>query len=252
MSPLSVGVALAVFAAVLLAVATRDPRTALVGLAIALVGSPFLADPLPPIPTLALRVIGGALAAYLLRSAVLATSDATDPHRAREGEDRDGSRAGWPTEALLALAAAVVGLNVALRLEALSPLGSSLSTGDLLASLDAAALSTGVGLTAIVMAVLPSLGSRSGFRTALGVLILIQGIVLIRVGVAGAPSDLEQLAGVALLVAAAVTGSLMVGLDARHGGSALPGRHPRARGTAQPRASTDARSDRTRRQPKPE
>ena len=210
MNPIFVVVALAVSVGAIVAISARDPRLALMGLAVTLVAAPFLSDPLPPLSTLAMRVVGAALAAFLLRSAVLANAEELDRRRKRAGHS--GSRIGWPTETLLAIAASVVGLNVFAHLQALDPAGAGTLGADVLGSLGAGSLATGTGLAAIVLAVVPALGSREGLRTAVGLLVLAQGILLFRSGVAGAPSDLEQLAGVAFIVASAVTGSMLVGL----------------------------------------
>lgn len=205
------GVAFAVTAGAVVAVSARDARTALVGLAVALSAAPFLADPMPPLPTLAARVVGAALAAYLVRAAV---SPAGSDSEARGLDSiHTGSRAGWPTESLLAVAAWIVGLSVSTHLEGLNPVGAGVSPSDALGALNAASLATGAGLAAIVIAMVPALGAGHGFRTAVGLLVLIQGVVLFRTGVAGAPGDLEQLAGLALLVVAAIAGSVLIVLE---------------------------------------
>ncbi|TAL10345.1 MAG: hypothetical protein EPO00_04630 [Chloroflexota bacterium] len=210
MSPILVGVAIVVSAGLIVAVSARDARTALVGLAVTMAAAPFLADPPPPLATLALRVVAAVLAAYLLRATVMTAT--AEPARQPNPSGHGGSRVGWPTETLLAIAAWIVGLNVSAHLLALNPAGPGVTTTDLLGSLSAGSLATGAGLGAIVLAIVPALGSRDGLRTAIGLLVLIEGILLLRVGVAGAPSDLEQLAGVAVVIAAAITGSMLVGL----------------------------------------
>ncbi len=210
MSPILVGVAVVVSVGAIVAISARDARTALVGLAVTMSAAPFVADPLPPLSTLAVRVVAAVLAAYLLRATVMTASAELDRHP--KGAGHAGSRVGWPTETLLAIAAWVVGLNVSAHLLSLNPADPGIITTDLLGSLSAGSLATGAGLGAIVLATVPALGSRNGVRMAIGLLVLIEGILLLRVGVAGAPSDLEQLAGVALIVAAAITGSMLVGL----------------------------------------
>lgn len=231
MSPILAGVAFVVTAGAVISVSARDSRLALVGVAVALAGAPFLVQPLPPISTLATRVIGAALAAYVVRAALTASQLASDGH------DRDvvrgGSRVGWPTETLLALAAWVVGVSVSLHLEALSPASPVASPVDLLGALGAASLATGAGLAAIVLGLVPALGSASTFRTTTGLLILIQGVFMFRVGVAGSPGDLEQLAGVALVVAAAIAGSILMSLEHRSA----------EEGDRSPRPSSDLKVD---------
>ncbi len=186
MNPILVGVAFAVTAGAVVAVSAREARLALVGLVVALAAAPFLADPLPPLSTLAARVIGAALAAYLVRVAVAPTMPDADTRR--RDVFRGGSRTGWPTESLLAVAAWIVGLNVAIHLEALNPGGAGVSADDLLGAVRASSLATGAGLASIVIAIVPSLGSRQALGTVLGLLILVQGVSLFRVGVAGGPA----------------------------------------------------------------
>ena len=252
MNPILVGVALAVSAGAVVAISARDARTALMGLAITVVAAPFLSDPLPPLSTLAMRVVGAALAAYLLRSAVMSNADELDGGSRPSGHG--GSRIGWPTETLLAIAAWVVGLNVFVHLQALNPAGPGTLVTDLLGSINAGALATGSGLAVIVLAVVPALGSREGLRTAIGLLVLVQGVLLFRSGVAGAPSDLEQLAGVALIVAAAITGSMLVGLGVARDRAAPADARVPLRSTEPPKplppAPRDGRDDQPRR-PKP-
>lgn len=218
MNPLLAGVAFAVTAGGVVAVSAREARAALVGLAIALAAAPFLADPLPPLSTLATRVIGAALAAWMIRVAVMPGPVESDP-RPRDAI-HGGSRMGWPAEALLAIAAWIVGLTVSTNLVALNPGGPGISPDDVLGALGASSLATGAGLAIIVIAIVPALGSRHSFRTALGLLILVQGVILFRAGVAGAPSDLEELAGVALMVGAAIVGSVLITLERRSGDDA--------------------------------
>lgn len=252
MNPIFVGVALAVSVGAIVAISARDARTALMGLAVMLVATPFLSDPLPPLSTLAMRVVGAALAAFLLRSAVVSNAEELD--RRRKQSEHGGSRIGWPTETLLAIAALFVGLNVFSHLQALNPVGPGILGTDVLGSLGAGSLATGAGLAIIVLAVVPALGSREGLRTAVGLLVLVQGILLFRSGVAGAPSDLEQLAGVALLVAAAVTGSMLVGLGVSRarvaGGDSASAPPPAEADSAVVPAIPDGQDGRSRR-PKP-
>ena len=70
MNPILAAVALVVVAGTVVAVAFRDPRVAILGLAVVLIGSPVLTDPLPAVLGLAGRFVGAILAAYLLWIAV--------------------------------------------------------------------------------------------------------------------------------------------------------------------------------------
>lgn len=211
MNPVLVGVAFAVTAGALIAVSAREARVSLVGLAVLLMAAPFLADPLPSIPTLALRLVGGALAAYILRAAVSA-ADREGNHPDPVSGRTEGSRVGWPTEALWAGAAWVAGLSISIHLKALGSGAPVVTPGDLLSTLQGDSLATAAGLAVIVLGIVPALGSRDPFRTTAGIVVLVLGAALFRSGAVGAPTDLEQMAGVALTVAAAVTGSILINL----------------------------------------
>jgi len=97
-NPALAGVALVVIAGAVVAGSAKNGRTAILGLVVALVAAPLLADP-PAAPLgLAARLVAAVLAGYLLWVA-------TRGPAARTG----GTLVGWPTEAFLAIAAAVVG-----------------------------------------------------------------------------------------------------------------------------------------------
>lgn len=227
MNPILVGVAFTVTVGAVIAVSARDDRAALVGLVLALAAAPFLGDPLPSLATLATRVIGAALTAYLIRVAIAPTM--VEPERRRRDAGLGGSPLGWPAESLLAIAAWIVGLTLSTHLLAVAPGGPPIAPDDVLGALGPSSLATGAGLAIIVLGVVPALGSRHAVRTAIGLLILVQGLTLVRAGVAGAPSDLEELAGVALLVAAGIVGSILITLERRPPGDAHrdPGGGPR-------------------------
>ncbi|MEO8208888.1 MAG: hypothetical protein ABI598_07610 [Chloroflexota bacterium] len=221
MNPIVVAVAIAVTIGAVVAVSSRNARTALLGLAITVTAAPFLGDPLPQTSTLAMRVIGAALVAFLLRSAAAsAVPTVNDP---RPEAERLGSRVGWPAEALMAAAAWLVAIVVASRLAALEPAGPGDGASDILAMLGPAAVTTAAGLASIVVGFVPAFAGRDALRTAIGMLILIQGSFLLRAGVAGAPGDLEQIAGVALFVAVAVAGATLISIEERHEPGVVPG-----------------------------
>ncbi len=211
MNPILVGVALAVTAGSVIAISARDARTALVGLAVALGVAPFLGDPLPQVTTMAARVVGAALAAYLLRAAVAVAP----PAPARGPRPPSGSRIGWPTEALLSAAAWIVAISLARGLADLGPNGPASDSDDLLGYLTPAAVVAAAGLASIIVAIVPAFAGRNALGTTIGSLILIQGVLLFRIGVAGPPGDLEQLGGVVLLLAIGVAGAWLIGAEGR-------------------------------------
>ena len=106
MNPILAGIALAVMAGAVVAVASRDARAAILGLAVALIGSPILAEPLPAPLGLATRIVGAVLAAYLLWIVARDRPQAGVP-----SATTGGSHIGWPAEVLVAAAAAVVGIR---------------------------------------------------------------------------------------------------------------------------------------------
>ena len=188
MNPILAAVALVVVAGTVVAVAARPPRVAILGLAIVLIGSPVLADPLPAPLGLASRFVGAILMAYLLWIA------ARDRGRVRGPSPlTGGSHIGWPAEALMAASAFVVGF-AAHGLGA-PALGSSLSSaaGFAVAALAVSATVTGVDV----------------LRVGIGSLLLIDGALLVRAGLGGTPDQLEQLVTTgALVVVAAAIGTL--------------------------------------------
>ncbi|MEO5919026.1 MAG: hypothetical protein ABIQ17_05640 [Candidatus Limnocylindrales bacterium] len=230
MNPLVTLVALVVTAGAVLAVSSGNGRTALLGLAIAVAAAPFIDDPFPQPAILAMRVVGAALAAYLLRSAVAAASPTSVDQR--QAAVRGGSRLGWPAEALMALAAWLVAIVLSANLAALQPTGAVGSATDLLAMLGPAGVTTAAGLASIAVGLVPALAGRDALRTAAGSLILVQGALIFRSGIAGAPSDLEQIAGVALFVATAVAGAVLIGIEDRpESASVSTAREPATRRT---------------------
>ena len=66
MNPILAGIALVVAAGAVVTVSSRDARTTLLGLAVVLIGSAVLADPIPAPLGLAARFVGAILATYLL------------------------------------------------------------------------------------------------------------------------------------------------------------------------------------------
>jgi hypothetical protein len=192
-----VAVILAIGAGAVVAVSTREPAAAAIGLAVALVGSALVADPFPSAAILGVRIVAGLLAAALVRSAV-------------GGSESQPSPLGWPAEAMLATAGAVAGIGVALALEALAA-ASGFAGGPDSGSeaLWVMALATGAGTSLLVLGAASSIHGRPGMRRAIGLVLVTQAVLLIRVGIAGPAIDLEEIARAALLVATAATGTAL-------------------------------------------
>jgi hypothetical protein len=212
MNPTIAGVALAVTVGAVIAASSREARAALIGLVIALGLGPFVADPLPGTAVLGARVVTGILVVYLLRS----TSG---------GGDLEGrpSRIGWPSGVALTLSAALAGIALAASLDALQPIGpppnASASPVDLLTP---AALALGAGLGSFVIGLGPAFLTRHPLRATIGLLLVIQGVVLARTGLAGPPGELEQLGIGALVLGVGAGGALLTMLE-RRAASETPG-----------------------------
>jgi hypothetical protein len=173
MNPALAGVALAITVGAVLAVSARDARTAVLGMAIAMVGTPFLADPIADVAGLSGRVVAALLSVYLLWIAV------------RDGESpTGGSRLGWASEASLAAAAGIVGyFTHGLGTAGLGP-----------------ALAQAAGFALAALAIVPLISGRDVVRIGLGLLLLTHGAFLVRVALGGTPTALEQLVCAGLVV----------------------------------------------------
>jgi hypothetical protein len=165
-NPALAGVALAVVVGALVAGSARNARTAILGLVVTMVGASALADPLPASLGLAARLVAAILAGYLLWVATRGT-----------GLRTGGSLVGWPTDAFLAAAAAVVGYGShGLGAPAAGP-----------------ALASAAGFALAALAIVPIINGRDVLRVGLGLGLLIGGALLVRTGVGGTPDELEEL-----------------------------------------------------------
>jgi hypothetical protein len=201
-NPALAGLACVVVAGAVVAVSAREARAALLGLLVTLLGSSFIADPLPgPLP-LAARLAAAGLCCRLIAISIRG-----------ELEPTRGSRLGWPVEALAAAAAGLVGFGThGLGAPGLGP-----------AEVQAAGFAIGV------LAAAPLVTGRDVFRLSVGAILVLVAGILVRESLGGTPSDLEQLATSGLLVglggAVAVVvvgardaaGGLMVGDDVGSG-----------------------------------
>lgn len=184
MNAILAGVALAAIAGSVVAVSFREPRTVVLAIALVLVVSPLLTDPLTDPAGLAARLVGSVLAAYLLWVVVRGSPAGLSPM------DTGGSRIGWPAEVLVAGAAAVVGF-------AAHGLGATAA---------GPALASAAGFAIAASAVAPVLTGRDAIRVGVGLLLLLDAGLLVRAGLGGTPGQFEQLltAGLTAIVAAAL------------------------------------------------
>ncbi len=191
MNPALAGVALAVIVGAIVAASARDARTAVLGLGVALIAAPVIADPISATTGIAARIVAAVLAIYLLWIAV------------RDGDaDTGGSSIGWIAEAALAAAAAVVGFDQhGLGAAGLGP-AEAQAAGFALAALAVGPLATG----------------RDVLRIGIGLLLLMQGALLVAVGLDGTPTALAQIV-TALLVVGLGGAVAVLGIAARHDGS---------------------------------
>ena len=180
MNPALVALAALTIGGAVLAVATRDVRNATLGLLIVLLGSALIADPMPSPGAILARVTAALLATRFLMIGL------------RGGVPTGGTRIGWPTEALVAAAAGVVGFGShGLGAEGLGP-----------------AEAQAAGFAIVAVALTPLLTGRDVIRIGIGAVLLIVGAGLIRNGLAAPLSDGEHL--VEGLLAIGVGGALAV------------------------------------------
>lgn len=226
MSPALAAIALLVVSGGVLAVVARDVRATILGLLIVLLGAPLVADPWPGLAAIVARVAAALLAARLL--VVSLRGDVTT----------SGTRIGWPADALVAAAAAVVGF------------GSHGLGAAALGSAEAQA----AGFALVAVAVAPLAAGRDVLRIGVGAALLLVGASLIRAGLNPPPGDGEHL--VAALLTIGLGGAVAVvvaaaraagGLDAVDAGGRRPRLPDAHRPTERERHRPAPRSDRIRR-----
>lgn len=225
MSPALAAIALVVIGAAVLAVVARDVRATTLGLLVVLLGAPLVADPWPGLAAIVARVAAALLAARLLIVGL------------RGDVETSGTRIGWPAEALIAGAAALVGFG-SHGLGA-APLGS--------------AEAHAAGFALIAIAVAPLAAGRDVLRIGVGAALLLVGASLVRAGLAPPPGDGEHL--VTALLTIGLGGAIAVvvnaaraagGLDAVESGGRRPRPPDAHRPTEREREPPASRGDRNR------
>ena len=197
MTPILVTTAIAVVAGAVVAVSARDVRLVLVGLAVCLLVAPLVADPLPDVAPVVARAAGSLLALEILNLAI----------RDRERALR-GSLLGWPAKACAAAAAAIAGYAVANGITPDAQLLHEIGN----AGAAPAPMARAAGFALLALGVAPVLAGRDPLRMSIGGLLLLTGGELVRTGVVGPPTGLEQLAVAGVAIALAVAfGSLVAG-----------------------------------------
>jgi hypothetical protein len=166
------------------AVTARDARATLLGLLIVLLGSAVVADPLPgPLP-IAARMVAAFLACRLIAVAIRG-----------DGVLTSGSRLGWPVDVLAAVAALLVGVG----------------THGLGATPAGPVTAQAAGFAVGALAVAPIVSGRDVLRLGVGAMLLLVAASLVRVGLAGTPSDLEQLVESGLVIGLGGAIAIIVG-----------------------------------------
>jgi hypothetical protein len=206
MTILLAAAALVVAAGAIAALAPGDARLGLVGLAAALIGAAILADPLPSPAILAVRLTAAMLAIALLRAA------APGPHGSIRPVHHDGSHLGWIAEAMLGIGGGVAGLAIAAGITTFTVIGAAPAlpaATPALPFLTERGLAVGLACLMAAVALGPALLERTGLRRATAGVVVVQAVVLLRLGLGGRPGALEEVALAALLVAVAATGALL-------------------------------------------
>jgi hypothetical protein len=204
-----VAIVLAIGGGAVLAVSTRNDAASAMGIAVTLVGAALLSDPLPSAAVLSVRVVAALLVATMIRSAM------------RSGP-RQPSPAGWPSEALLATAGAVAGLGLAVGLASAAAAGGvpvglpgigepgpTGAVGGGGVAVTSMALITAAGASLLALGAAPLVHGRPGPRRAIGLVLVTQAVLLLRIGVAGPAVELEEIAREGLLVVAGATGAVL-------------------------------------------
>jgi len=194
------------------AVSTRSPRLAILGLLVALLAAPFVADPLPDLRGTVARITGAALVAYPL---VMVT-------RGR-GPSISGSRSGWPADVLLAITAAIAATGAAAGWEGAVKLLPGLGTGEP-AGLPAGVATTPIFLPAIAAAAAvlalaagPTAVARDPLRLTVGLCLAVLGLTLLRAGLSGPLTAFADLCTAVLLATIAGGGALLIRAARRPG-----------------------------------
>jgi len=174
--------AFGVVAGAILSVSARDGRVVAIGLLVAMVAAPLVASPLPESLSVAARIVGAVLAAYLVWASAGGTHFRSP-----------GSAVGLAAETALAAAAFAIGLSVSM----VDPLPGP-------------AVAQASGLALIVLSVVPLIG-RDALRLGVGITLLVVGCSLLTAAWLGATPPLAHLSVAALLVGIAGASSLTIG-----------------------------------------
>jgi hypothetical protein len=225
LSPVLVVVAALVALGAAVAVGSRVPRAAILGLVLAIAGAPFVADPLPAIPVLGARVVGALLGGYAIWISV------------RRLEPRpSGGQVPWPGAIALAAAGFAGGWLAADALGALlagaGPVPLAGPDTALASGSPVAGAAVGAAAALAVVGLGPALFARDALRTLVGLLLVLTAVGLFA-AVLGRPAALANVALGALTAGTGLAGAALI-RRARASGSDLalhepPSREPAVR-----------------------
>ncbi len=207
MNPALAAAAFALVIGAVMAVSAREGRVAVLGLVIALVATPLVADPLPSVPALAIRLTAAILAAYLVRSALHGGPTVTL-----------GSHLGWPVHVVQAATAAVIGYGIATAgTFAVAPSGPPDGALPTVVPLGLAAAAA-----VLVLAFEPIALARDGLRLGIGLLLALSAVSVAASAVLGQADALAQIVVAASTATiAAGTAVVCIGATAASGDLAL-------------------------------
>jgi hypothetical protein len=197
-NPALAAIAAVTIAGAVLAVSARDVRSVTLGLLVVLLGTPLIADPWPEPLAILARIAAALLATRFLMIAL------------RGDLTTGGTRIGWPTEALIGAAAALVGFGShGLGATGLGP-----------------AEAQAAGFAFVALAIAPLVTGRDVLRIGTGALLLLVAASSIRAALDAPPTDAEQLIGAMLTIG--LGGAIaVISIAARTGGGlASPDRPP--------------------------
>jgi hypothetical protein len=214
-------VAIVVVAGGVIAVSSRESRAAILGLTLAAVAAPLVADPLPEMLPLAARLVAAILGGFLLWVAV------------RGQPATRGSRLGWPVEGLLAAAAAVAGFG-AIGIVAPGPAAEVLVGADRAVIAPREALAAGFATASLAIG--PIFAGRDVLRLGTGLVLAVLAAQLVRVGLAGSPSGFEQIVTAGLTVAVAGASASLAANAVQSGSGLEPSTVPRPAAGPRPAA----------------
>ncbi len=215
------------------AVSAREPRLAALGTLVVLVGSAYVADPLPDAVALAARLTGAVLGGYLLWVALR-----------QPGAPTAGWQIGWPGAAAIAVAAFAAGWLAAATLggELAAVTGQGPSAAGVATALASGSpvprAAIGAAAALIALAAGPVLVARDVLRLGVGLLLLLSAADLVRHALmAGSDSVVELGLAVAVALAGAAVAALVGASLRTHGDLQL--RAGAGRGTAVHHRSAD-------------